>query len=344
MNKKSQMVQNGYKKNPLKFSCELCLYNTGNKKDFIKHTLTKKHDTKWVHVRKNNNCYFSCDNCHYITCDLDDFNHHLNTFSHTNLSLVEGTNFISTTNMKEKKYECEFCNKKYKFSSGYYRHIKNCKKKTTINNDNKLVEMLVKTAENNNKLCEKLIELEQNQKIIQNNISNQTINNEVNINVFLNSECKNAMNLTDFVDNIRLSLEDLVYTKDNGYIKGITNIFVKKLEELNPSERPIHSVLDKKKKQFYIKDENIWECDNEEKQIDKSIDSVTKKQINKIKEWESVNPNWNETEMGIEEYMKMIQTIMGGSNETERLQNKKLIKKELTENTDIEKTVLVLKN
>ena len=110
---------------------------------------------------------------------------------------------------------------------------------------------------------------------------------KLNINLFLNNECKNAMPLQDFVDKIQLTLEDLIYSQQHGYIKGITNIFVKNLEDLEPTERPIHSVQDKKKQQFYVKDGNGWECDKKENKIDQSIDSVTKKQINKIKEWDT---------------------------------------------------------
>ena len=114
---------------------------------------------------------------------------------------------------------------------------------------------------------------------------NVTVNQQFNVNIFLNEECKNAMNIGDFIDQIQLTLEDLAYSQQHGFIKGITNIFVKNLEDLEPTERPIHSVEDKTKRQFYVKDECGWECDKEEAKIDQTIDSVTKKQINKIKEW-----------------------------------------------------------
>ncbi len=170
------------------------------------------------------------------------------------------------------------------------------------------------------------------------NLINNTINNnqKLNINVFLNEECKNAMNLSDFVNHIQLTLDDLDYTKNNGFVKGITNIFVKNLEELEVTKRPIHSVADSKTPQFYIKDENKWECDNKEHKLNETIDSVSKKQINQIKEWESTHPAWNQSDQGIEDYMKMVQTIMGGSNENERIQNRNQIKKELTETINVD--------
>ena len=49
--------------------------------------------------------------------------------------------------------------------------------------------------------------------------------------------------------------------------------------------------------------------------IDETIDSVAKKQINKIKVWQDNNPNWNNTDKGISDYMKIVKTLMGGNNE-----------------------------
>lgn len=347
MDKKSPMIQNGYKKIPKchfkKFNCDYCDYHTSNKKDFLKHCSTRKHDTKWIQENKGPNKYFSCRNCDYISCSYSDLAEHFSSFNHSILSLEEGTNKKSLEH-NERKFVCEICKKSYKYASGLYRHSKKCEKKHTHENNPELIKLLIESTENNNKLCEKLVELEAKQQIIQNTI-NQTINNnqKLNINLFLNNECKNAMNIGDFIDKIQLTLEDLMYSKQHGYIKGITNIFVKNLEDLEPTERPIHSVEDKKKRQFYVKDETGWECDKKEVKIDHAVDSVTKKQINKIKEWESTRPDWNNSEQGIEDYMKMIQTIMGGSTDHEREQNRKLIKKELTETVDLNEACSIVK-
>ena len=344
MNKKSPRILNGYKKIPKiqfkKFNCDVCDYHTSNKKDFMKHCSTKKHGTKWIQANFGKNKYFSCNDCDYISCSKDDLENHFLSLSHTNLSQGEGTNFSALDTIQE-KFICNCCNKPYKFASGLYKHKKKCEKKQNAENKNsetnpELLKLLIESTENNNRLCEKLVKLEAKQQVLQTTI-NQTINNnqKLNINVFLNNECKNAMNIGDFIDQIQLTLEDLAYSQQHGFIKGITNIFVKNLEDLEPTERPIHSVEDKTKRQFYVKDECGWECDKEEAKIDQTIDSVTKKQINKIKEWESSRPDWNTSDQGIEDYMTMIQTIMGGRTQSEREQNKKLIKKELTENIDI---------
>ena len=55
--------------------------------------------------------------------------------------------------------------------------------------------------------------------------------------------CKNAMNLTDFVNQIQVQLEDVMYQKDFGATAGIQNILTKQLENLDPTDRP-HSHTD----------------------------------------------------------------------------------------------------
>jgi len=196
--------------------------------------------------------------------------------------------------------------------------------------------LLKTTTEMNSKLCDKIVQLETNHNIIKNTIVNNTINNnKLNVHLYLNNECKNAMNLTDFVDKITLSLEDLIYTKENGYIEGITNIFIKNLNGLQPNERPIHSVQDKKKHQLYIKDAKGWECDKKDKQLDNTINSVSAKQFHQIKNWEATRPNWSESEEGIDEYMKIVKLILGGESETEVIHNKRQIKRNIKETVQI---------
>ena len=77
-------------------------------------------------------------------------------------------------------------------------------------------------------------------------------------------------------------MEDLIYTKNNGFIKGVAKIFVKNLEELKITDRPIHC-SDKKNNLIYVKNENSWKEDLKYENIDKSIDNVAKKQIQIIK-------------------------------------------------------------
>ena len=109
--------------------------------------------------------------------------------------------------------------------------------------------------------------------------------------MFLNEECKDALNLTDFIDTLKLDMADLDSTRENGYVVGIANIFLRGLKALDLNKRPIHC-SDSKREVLYVKDDGIWEQENEEKQkIKHAITSVAKKQINAIKQWEEEHPD-----------------------------------------------------
>ena len=89
------------------------------------------------------------------------------------------------------------------------------------------------------------------------------------------------MTLTDFVENLHLSLKDLDFTNAQGYVEGISKIFIRNLNNMDVTERPIHC-SDQKRLQFYVKKENKWEKDEEHEEIDKSIAKVSKKQIENL--------------------------------------------------------------
>ena len=191
--------------------------------------------------------------------------------------------------------------------------------------DNNLQTLLEKSIESNKDTMSELLP----------RIGNTTnINNQMTVNIFLNEECKNAISLNEFLRGLDLSLEDLIYTSENGYIKGIANIFAKNLQDMKPTERPIHC-SDQKQLQFYVKDENDWEPDNKNIKIDRSIEHITQKQIQKIKDWEKEHPNWSQTDNETQLYMNMIKEVVGGMNDEDKEKKLADIKRELGIKTDL---------
>ena len=298
-----------YAKNPQRFACHTCNYFTSNKKDFEKHCETIKH--KRGQNGKKNPQKSPDDN----------------------------------SQNNERRFVCETCNRAYKYQSGYSRHKATCPgsvcstSSLSSENERDVIAMLKETTDTNSRLCAKIMRLEQQTQVINTTIHN---NQKVNLNVFLNTECKDAMNMSEFIDQLKLTCEDLLYTKDNGFAKGITNIFVKNLEEIDMTSRPIHC-SNSKKQQFFIKNENRWEEDKEHERLDSTIDSVAQKQISQIKEWEKANPNWESNEEGTQEYMRIIQSIMGGKDPGERERNKRNIKINLTDPLLVEGSSVALK-
>jgi len=82
-----------------------------------------------------------------------------------------------------------------------------------------------------------------NEKRCKNGTHNTTTTNShnktFNMQFFLNETCKDALNIADFVNSVKLSIEDLEYTGKKGYIEGVSNIIVKNLNNLEEYKRPI---------------------------------------------------------------------------------------------------------
>ena len=121
------------------------------------------------------------------------------------------------------------------------------------------------------------------------------------------------MNLEDFLKELQVSLEDLQYTKENGYVKGLSNIMVKHLKDLPPQDRPFHC-SDLNRLQFYVKDENTWEKDDKNNKMNKSINEIQRKQVLKIKDWTDKHPNYCEDDSLYLEYQQLVKSTMSIDN------------------------------
>jgi hypothetical protein len=194
------------------------------------------------------------------------------------------------------------------------------------------VEHLLKNIMLNNKaiLEENKILREKITNLECGNIYNNTQNNQFNINMFLNEKCKNAMNLEDFVEKIKLTLEDLQFTRDNGYALGISNILIKNLNDMDITERPIHC-SDQKRMQFYVKNADEWSKDKNNEKINYSIEKVSKKQIKSIQDWILANPDYLESDSKTEEYFTLVKSI----TESNDYKNLRSIKRKVGENVKI---------
>lgn len=125
--------------------------------------------------------------------------------------------------------------------------------------------------------------------------SHNNISNNFNIQMFLNEKCKNAMNLTDFIETLPITSATYDNTIENGLTKTITNMFVDGLNNMDILERPIHCT-DPSRKTLYIKDNDVWEKDNNLNKIENSITRVATKQRTMINKWQDANEGWKTDE------------------------------------------------
>jgi ribosomal protein L37AE/L43A len=283
---------------------------------------------------------FNCIICNYICCKKFNFDRHLLSSKH--IQLTKGDKLASKNEQNEQneqKYCCENCNKKYTSRNGLWKHSKNCNFKDnstehTIEkngiSDKELVMMLI----NENKEMKTLMLEQQNMimKVIENGTHNTTThtnshNKAFNLNFFLNETCKDAMNIMDFVDSIKLQLSDLERVGELGYVEGISNIIVKNLKEMDVTQRPVHCT-DKKRETIYIKDENKWEKDEDNKKLHKVVRKVTCKNQNLIPKFKELHPDYNKYNSKFsDQYNKIIVESMGGPGDNDFEKEEKIIQK-----------------
>jgi hypothetical protein len=318
-------------------------------------------------VPKSSTNYY-CMKCDYNTSRYSQFERHLNTLKHNKNDV--GLQNISKLVPKQVKvkYVCE-CGNEYKYRQGLWKHKQSCiqdnskiiNKNNNYNNSQiennntniitQLIEQNLSLITQNQEFKELILEqnkqiLEQNKQLIEvskdksitNNTNCNNIINHFNLHLFLNEKCKNALNITEFVEQLPVSLDDLEETGRLGYAEGISRIFVKGLKNLDIYQRPIHC-SDAKRETLYIKNENNWHKDDEQKsQLTNIIKQVANKNIKNISQWQQLHPNYNNSQTKEnDKYLKIICGSMCGSSSEETQHNYNKIVKNIIKETIINK-------
>ena len=308
---------------------------------------------KKKHTRNKN---YVCIMCAYETTIISNYKKHIKSKKHlkneknengtfTKIPKKNGTKKVTP---KTQIFKCEFCSEITFSKTSYYRHKAICSEKSMVIRNNekkgdndlleknkelakkvellekKLVEQKVEALEEQLKLKDETINAYQNGgNITNNNYKDNTFNtNNISINMFLNEKCKNAMNLTDFVNQIKVQLEDVIYTQQHGPERGITNILVKQLEDVPITERPIHCA-DIKRKKFYVKDDDEWKKTQPSKEmnenkggkgpIERCIRNLKSKQHLVMEtEWKDKNPDHETNPEKKDEYLDIENKIWKG--------------------------------
>ena len=270
--------------------------------------------------------FFHCVCCDFKCSKQSNYSTHLLTAKH-----LKRYNMIQNDTKKMPKnaapeYICE-CGRLFAYHSGLWRHKKKCQiskedaeieKLVTANNEPSDKEMMMMLIKDNAEMRKMMMEVIKNGTHNTNNSNNKTFN----LQFFLNEQCKDAINITDFVNSIQLQLEDLEETGRLGYVDGISRVVIKNLDDMNTHKRPIHC-SDSKREILYIKDNNQWikENDNKDTMI-KMIKQVANKNMKKIPEWIKAHPDCLDSESKQnDKYLKIVSNSMSGSTEEEQKNN-----------------------
>jgi hypothetical protein len=240
---------------------------------------------------------FYCEHCDIGCSKKSEWDRHITTRKHRNK-----TEYLHKTPV----YECP-CGKSYKHRQSLFTHKQKCRGNECESNIEKeeqpevkhsqpsiTNDMILTLIEQNKELQKQLIEMSKQTNVVNNNTTttNNTMNNQFNLNVFLNEDCKDALNIADFVNSLKLSVNDLEQTGKLGFTQGITRIFVQALKQLDVNMRPLHCT-DIKRETVYIKDQDSWEKEDAEKtKLRNVIKQLARKNLKVLPEWQQENPEY----------------------------------------------------
>ena len=288
------------------YYCEICDYKCSLKQHLKQHFLSKRHKTRVFNNVEN-----------------------------------------SVNNTIKNSFICD-CGKEYRERSGLWKHKTKgiCVKKTANNQselqnaqpeqikltDDNLISILIhqcKELRDENKELLGILKNGTHNVINNTNNTNHTNshNKAFNLNFFLNETCKDAMNITEFVESIKLQLSDLERVGEIGYVEGISNIIVKNQKDLDVTQRPVHCT-DKKRETMYIKDEDKWEKDEEQKKMHKMVRKVADKNARMVPKFKEAHPDCAKSSSRFsDQYNKIIMEAMGGRGDDDFEKEEKIIKR-----------------
>jgi len=302
---------------------------------------------------KNASKYY-CKSCDFICSKQSNFNKHLLTVKHkTTDKLLKNTDAENAENAENSNipnnFVCE-CGKDYKHRQSLWNHKKNCNYLNQCNNlvktssdqneenlsDKEIIKMLIKENSEFKNLILEIVK--KDTQTINNTNCHNVNNNSFNLNLFLNEKCKDAINISDFVDNIKLQLTDLEHFGYTGYVEGVSKILIKNLNELDVIKRPIHC-SDLKREVLYIKDNNEWTKETDDKPVlKKAIKQVANKNIKQITEWTSLNPDCKHSDSKKNnQYLNIVMNSMSGGSNEEQVSNISQIVKNVAKVVTIDK-------
>ena len=317
-----------------KYYCEKCDFTCCKKSDYARHLSTSKHKKSEMDnekTPKNATPYMClCGNEYKHASGLSK---HKKKCTYIQNSSKEETEEDSEdmSKLSKEKY-LEFMNAELMKQNAGLKEV-NTELQEVVKQSNEIIKQQSGLMQQQIEQIENTAEITKQQtKIMKEaletvkNAKGNTINNNININFFLNDTCKDAMNITDFIDTLKIGMGDLDTFGKGGFIEGVSNVIIKRLNELTVQERPIHCT-DVKRKSLYLKDKDTWNKEDPEmNNMKKMIDSVRHKNMLKLPEWQEENPSSKVLSTPKNrEYINIANKVMGGATDAEDEHNYKSI-------------------
>ena len=319
-----------------RFECKMCNYSCTRKSSILQHYDTDKHKIKIkTSAQSSNAC--ACGKAFELRSSL--YNHK-KTCKAATASVASDTSSTTSMSLTVVEKEIAIVAKKTQEIADKNEELMDLKTmvQMLLNDRNAMFDkshdIMAKNHEMMTKNQEVLREMtQQNKQLIQTiqemtpKIGNGNIitthNTQFNLNMFLNTECKDAIKLSDFVKTLKITLQDLEYTKTKGIVEGVSSIIVNNLKGMDVHKRPIHCT-DLKRETMYVKTDE-WVKDEDNTYIKKFIYMASCYQTRIIQDWMDAHPGWESKEKMHVEYQTICKELYKNI-ENDDAAHKKIIK------------------
>jgi len=269
---------------------------------------------------------YECNPCMFYTNKYTDYSRHVSTQKHKTLTAcgecnhaADERNTLVTVRITQ-TYKCKFCDKPYTARNSVWYHEKRCQEncghasptspiaghdssasESTFSGPSSELSLALQNKTKDEVIDRLLKDNAEMMKLLKEivprigpttMIMNSTTHNKFNINVFLNEHCKDALNISDFVNSIKITMQDLKLTEERGIVESISNVLVQGLNDMDICKRPIHCT-DLKRDILYVKENEQWERDETQEHLRKSVNNIAYKQILSVENWKNSLPNLN---------------------------------------------------
>jgi len=277
--------------------CELCDFECRKQNEWIRHLNTRKHKNRTeLNDAEQKNSLFVCKLCNKEYKARNSLWYHEQKCK----NIIVGNNQINNIELKiiddnnnenvivQDSSNNDIIQVLLKENSDFKNMLMDMMKNTTD-----LVKNNTDLQKQNQDIQKQMLELCKNNNSNTTNINNTDNSNNsktFNLQVFLNEKCKDAMNLDDFANSIQLKLSDLIRVGEEGYIPGMSKVFIERLKDVEVCDRPIHC-SDEKREVIQVKVADKWEKEamNSEKLMN-AVRIIEQKQFDMITTFRDTYP------------------------------------------------------
>jgi hypothetical protein len=273
-----------------KYTCTICNYHTKNQYDYNKHLHTSKHIKNEKETRSS-----KTDPVYTCTC---------------------GKTYKYNTGYYRHKKNCNYVAEKSQPTISETQEAQSMpdpqptletpQQSSESESEPNWIEMMQMLMKENQEIRSFMVTqhntiVEQNKTLTEvvktlkpaNNSYNTTTNNnnqKYTINMFLHEKCKDAQNFSKFIEELKPKV-DMLKIYENGYVDGISKLFIDGLSSMEITERPLHCT-DERRNTFYVHDNDEWNKDEDLKDTKKAIFHINQENLKQCVAWSNnIPPN-----------------------------------------------------